>query len=164
MQRDKTKEAVITSNKQVLVVTSAQIRCNVVFRGLTLAVKTLLLFFKPAWDAAKSTTLPALHLELKNIGKLASLASLDRNTWKYVLSVCEQDQIRSWGNSYLYIKQIIMVTLKKCALLFCSDTCGRPLSPEACILSFISATFAAVAAFFAPFLPLLAGAFFFDSV
>lgn len=60
---------------------------------LTFAVRTLLLFFSPAWDAAKSTTLPALHLELKNMGKLESLASLGRNTWKYVLSVCGGDKI-----------------------------------------------------------------------
>lgn len=34
-------------------------------------------------------------------------------------------------------------------------TCGSPLSPAACSFSFIRATFAAVAAFFAPLRPLL---------
>lgn len=43
------------------------------------------------------------------------------------------------------------------------NTCGRPLSPVACSFSFIRATLAAVALFFAPFLPLLVSEFFFDS-
>ena len=60
----------------------------------TLAAKTLLLFFSFASEAAKSTTFPTLHLEQKNMGRLPSLASLGRNTWRYVLSVCTPTQDR----------------------------------------------------------------------
>lgn len=46
--------------------------------SVTLAVSTLLLFLRPAWEAEKSTTFPTLHLEQKNMGWLEVLDPLGR--------------------------------------------------------------------------------------
>lgn len=48
----------------------------------TWAVDLLLSFLRLAKEAAKSTTLPILHLLQKNIGLLFSLFPFGKNTWK----------------------------------------------------------------------------------
>lgn len=65
----------------------------------------------------------------------------------------------SWANNYVN-STLLSINIIKTAMIF---TCGRPLSPAACSFSFINATFAAVALFFAPLRPLLLVTFF-DSV
>ena len=70
--------------------------------------------------------------------------------------------IKSRRCHILYVFRFIVFTQN--VSIVCAGTCGIALSPHAHIFNFMSATFAAVALFFAPLRrPLVSGVLFFDS-